>query len=117
MPAPVASGRRDPGQLLSALERLDAVVTDRLHGLVLSLRVGVPPIAVDPVAGGAKVTAQARACDWPALLSAERLDGASLDHWLAWALGPGRREALRRRVLLATARDPANALADLWHSS
>ncbi|TDC20760.1 polysaccharide pyruvyl transferase family protein [Streptomyces sp. 8K308] len=114
-----ADGRlcRSPGQLLSALERLDAVVTDRLHGLVLGLRVGVPPIAVDPVAGGAKVTAQARACDWPALLPAERLDRPALDHWLAWSLGPGRREALRRRVLLATARDPANALADLWHSS
>ncbi|MFD7508518.1 polysaccharide pyruvyl transferase family protein [Streptomyces sp. NPDC059853] len=84
-----------PEQLLSVLERLDAVVTDRLHGLVLALRCGVPPLAVDPVRGGAKVTAQARACGWPALLPGERLDPAALDHWLDWCLTRGR-AALRR---------------------
>ncbi|WP_371237484.1 hypothetical protein [Streptomyces pimonensis] len=54
--------------------RLDPVVTDRPHGLVLVLRVGTPVLAIDPVAVGAKVTAQAHACGWSALLTAERLD-------------------------------------------
>ncbi|MFB4194142.1 polysaccharide pyruvyl transferase family protein [Streptomyces carpaticus] len=84
-----------PEQLLSVLERLDAVVTDRLHGLVLALRCRVPPLAIDPVRGGAKVTAQARACGWPALIPAERLDAPALDHWLDWCLTRGR-AALRR---------------------
>ncbi|MGC3002882.1 polysaccharide pyruvyl transferase family protein, partial [Streptomyces sp. G35A] len=42
-----------PAQVQSVLARLDLVVTDRLHGLVLALRVGTPALAVDPVAGGA----------------------------------------------------------------
>ncbi|MFF8092662.1 polysaccharide pyruvyl transferase family protein [Streptomyces sp. NPDC016675] len=84
-----------PAQLESVLARLDLVVTDRLHGLVLALRAGTPALAVDPVAGGAKVTAQARACGWPALLPAERLAADGLEHWWDWCLTRGREEALR----------------------
>ncbi|PJE99583.1 polysaccharide pyruvyl transferase [Streptomyces carminius] len=88
-----------PAQLQSVLARLDVVVTDRLHGLVLALRAGVPALAVDPVAGGAKVTAQARVHRWPALIPAERLTEEELDHWWRWCLGPGRAAARRRRAL------------------
>lgn len=87
-----------PAQLEAVLRRLDLVVTDRLHGMVLALRAGTPALAVDPVEGGAKVTAQARACGWPALVPAERLaeDGAAeLDRWWKWCLTCGR-EAARR---------------------
>ena len=84
------------GQFLSVLERLDVVVTDRLHGLVLALRSGVPALAIDPVAGGAKVAAQGRACHWPAVLPADRTGPAELDRWWEWCLGPGRRLARRR---------------------
>jgi hypothetical protein len=82
-----------PEQLDAVLERVDLVVTNRLHGLVLALRCGVPVIAVDPVAGGAKVTAQARALGWPALVPAERLDDETLAYWWEWARGQGRRRA------------------------
>ncbi|MGP3969923.1 polysaccharide pyruvyl transferase family protein [Streptomyces sp. 6N223] len=101
---------RTADELLSALSRLDAVVTDRLHGLVLALRVGVPPIAVDPVRGGAKVTAQARACGWPALVPGERADGRVLDDWLAWCLAHGRGAARERLAALAGAPDAADGL-------
>ncbi|MDN0200645.1 polysaccharide pyruvyl transferase family protein [Streptomyces sp. S.PNR 29] len=84
-----------PAQLQSVLARLDLVVTDRLHGLVLALRAGIPALAVDPVAGGAKVTAQAHACGWPALVPAERLDVRHLERWWDWCLGPGRETARR----------------------
>lgn len=92
-------------QYMSVVRRLDVVVTSRLHGLVLALRAGVPALAVDPVRGGAKVSAQARACRWPALVTADRLAGggapreadrtsagadAELDRWWGWCLGPGR---------------------------
>ncbi|MDA8369773.1 MAG: polysaccharide pyruvyl transferase family protein [Nocardiopsaceae bacterium] len=55
-------------QFDSLLRRIDLVVTTRLHGLVLALRNGVPAIAVDPVIGGAKVRAQARAFGWPVIV-------------------------------------------------
>jgi hypothetical protein len=74
-----------PAQLEAVLSRLDLVVTDRLHGLVLALRAGTP----------AKVTAQARACGWPALVAAEHLETAVLDRWWRWCLTDGR-EAARR---------------------
>lgn len=83
-------------QLVSVLERLDLVVTDRLHGLVLALRSGVPALAVDPVAGGAKVSAQARACRWPAIVPAEEAGPAQLERWWSWCLGDGRKLAERR---------------------
>lgn len=84
-----------PAQVESVVRRVDAVVTTRLHGLVLGLKNGVPAVAVDPVAGGAKVTAQARAWDWP-VLAAETLTAAALDVALDSALsGPGRAAARR----------------------
>lgn len=79
-----------PAQLQSVLARLDLVVTDRLHGLVIALRAGTPVPAVDPVSGGARLTAQARACGWPALLPAERLEVRRLDRWWDWCLTGGR---------------------------
>ncbi|MGI5218130.1 polysaccharide pyruvyl transferase family protein [Nocardia sp. CA-290969] len=86
-----------PDQLASVFARLDAVVTTRLHGLVFALRAGVPVLAVDPVAGGGKVTAQAAALGWPALVSAEQaLDAGMLDHWWRWCLSPEAREHARR---------------------
>jgi hypothetical protein len=80
-----------PAQLESVLRRLDVVVTTRLHGMVLALKNGVPALAVDPVAGGGKVTAQARAWRWPAMVPADDLHPRDLDRHLAWCLsGPGR---------------------------
>jgi hypothetical protein len=73
----------------------------RLHGLVLALRAGVPVLAVDPVAGGGKVTAQAAAWDWPAVLAAEQVTEQSLlDERWDWCRSPaGRSEALRAAAL------------------
>ena len=48
------------GQLEAVLRRVDVVITTRLHGMVLSLRVGVPCVAIDPIAGGGKVRSQAQ---------------------------------------------------------
>jgi hypothetical protein len=97
-------------ELLSAMARLDAVITDRLHGLVLALRLGVPAIAVDPVRGGAKVAAQADACDWPAVVPGELLDAGRLDRWFSWCLTQGRYVATRRQSLLAESPDTADEL-------
>lgn len=68
-----------PGQFVSLLSTMDVVVTTRLHGLVLGLQAGVPVVAVDPVAGGGKVTAQAKALDWPVVAAEDAGDTALLD--------------------------------------
>ncbi|NJQ05581.1 polysaccharide pyruvyl transferase family protein [Streptomyces lonarensis] len=94
-----------PDAYLALLRRLDLVVTDRLHGLALALRVGVPAVAVDPVRGGAKVSAQARVLRWPALLAGESFSEERLDHWWRWCLSSaGRAAAGRRARLLARSR-------------
>ncbi|MFQ6855357.1 polysaccharide pyruvyl transferase family protein [Streptomyces sp. 35M1] len=88
---------RTPDQYLSLVGRLDLVVTDRLHGLLLALRAGVPALAVDPVLGGAKVTAQSGILRWPAMVSGENLSTVVLDRWWNWCLSPAGGAAARRR--------------------
>jgi hypothetical protein len=56
---------RTPEEVVSLVAAVDVVVTTRLHGLVLALASGVPALAVDPVAGGAKITRQAARLGWP----------------------------------------------------
>ncbi|WP_242900710.1 polysaccharide pyruvyl transferase family protein [Actinomadura terrae] len=106
-------------ELESVVRGLDVVVTTRLHGLVLALKNGVPALAVDPVGGGAKVTAQARAWSWPAIVTVPQvqdgadgpaLEAAELDRWWNWCLsseGVGRARA--RSDAAAAAREPAVA--------
>lgn len=105
---------RDPATLRSAAEaesliaRMDAVVTTRLHGLVLSLRAGVPAVAVDPIAGGAKVLRQAAALGWPHALPADELSDARLREALDACLSPEGAEAAR-----ACARRAVHAMGDI----
>jgi hypothetical protein len=51
----------------------------RMHGLVPSLESGMPVLARDPVDGGGKVTTQAQALDWPAVLDAGDITPDALD--------------------------------------
>ncbi|MET9000422.1 polysaccharide pyruvyl transferase family protein [Amycolatopsis sp. NPDC004169] len=75
-----------PDQFAALVSKMDAVVTTRLHGLVFGLKAGVPVLAVDPVAGGGKVTAQGKALDWPVVAAEEVADPALLDARLKWCL-------------------------------
>jgi len=93
---------RTADQFLSLVGRLDLMVTDRLHGMVLALSMGVPALVVDPVRGGAKVSAQARVVRWPAVIPAEALSARALDEKWTWCLSPaGKAAAERRRALFA----------------
>jgi hypothetical protein len=60
-----AGDLRTPSEVVALIQRADVVLTTRLHGLVLSLRSGVPAVAVDSVAGGAKLSRQAERLGWP----------------------------------------------------
>ncbi|MGW4065219.1 polysaccharide pyruvyl transferase family protein [Amycolatopsis sp. NPDC004747] len=77
-----------PDQFVAALSKMDVVVTTRLHGLVLGLKAGVPVLAVDPVAGGGKVTAQGKALGWPVVAAEDAGDPAVLDSRLEWCRSP-----------------------------
>lgn len=106
-------------QVGSVIARLDAVVSMRMHGLVLALRAGVSVLAVDPVAGGGKVSAQARAWDWPAVLAAEETDPARLNGLLRWCLSDAGRDAAGARAALAPSgggqlEELVGLLADEW---
>lgn len=77
---------RTPAEVESLIARMDAVITTRLHGTVLSIKSGVPPLVIDPVAGGAKVLRQAERLDWPVRFVADALDDAKLEAALDWCL-------------------------------
>ena len=100
-------------QVEAVVARADVVVTTRLHGLVLALKQGVPVLAVDPVAGGAKVAAQAAAWAWPVLLPRPGhpvLDRGELDRLWSWCRSAEGRA--RARSALGT-RDTPPLTADL----
>jgi hypothetical protein len=96
---------RRPAQAATVIARSDAVVTMRLHGLVLALAAGVPALAVDGVPGGAKVARQACALGWPHVLDATEVTDERLDDALAAVLTP------EARALAADCRD--RAIADV----
>ena len=77
---------RFPAQVEALIRRADAVVSMRLHALVLGLAHGKPVIACDAIAGGAKVSAQAGALGWPLVLQGGEIDRYSLDAALEHAL-------------------------------
>ena len=72
-------GLRTPAEVESLIARMDLIVTTRLHGTVLALKHRVPVIAIDPIAGGAKISAQARLIGWPVLFDVDNLDPVRLD--------------------------------------
>jgi hypothetical protein len=73
-----ATGLRTPAEVESLIARMDLLVTTRLHGTALALKNGVPPLVIDPVAGGAKVRRQAEVLGWPVVFTPETLDDRAL---------------------------------------
>lgn len=67
------AGIKNSRQFESIIRKADIIITNRLHGLVLGLKNSVPVIVIDAVAGGGKVTAQAKVLGWPLLIPAEAL--------------------------------------------
>jgi hypothetical protein len=86
---------RHASEVVSLVARADVVVTTRMHGLVLALREGVPAVAIDPIAGGAKVSRQAEAVGWAAALRVEELTDAELCEAYDWCLSDEARERAR----------------------
>lgn len=90
---PGRPGRRSPGEVEALLGRMDVVLTNRLHGLVLALKHGVPVVAIDSVHGGAKLRRQAEALGWPAVVGIEALDDERLTQEFEFCLTADARRA------------------------
>jgi len=84
-----------PAQVESLIARTDLVLTTRLHGLALALRSGVPVVAIDPIAGGAKIARQAATIGWPWCFVVDRLDASELDAAVQHGLTDSARHAAR----------------------
>lgn len=87
-----AAGLHSAAQVEALIARTDVVVTTRLHGMVLALKNAVPVVAIDPIAGGAKIKRQAEVIGWPYVVTADTLDDAVLDRMLDACLQPRARE-------------------------
>lgn len=81
-----ATGLRSPAEVESLIARMDVVVTTRLHGTVLAIKNGVPAVAIDPVAGGAKVRRQAETIGWPVVFTADALTDEALQRAFEYCL-------------------------------
>jgi len=91
-----ASGLRTPVEIESVIARMDAVVTTRLHGMVLALKNGVPAVVIDPIGGGDKVLRQAVTIGWPVAFTADGASVGRLDEALTYCLSEEARAGARR---------------------
>ena len=89
------TGLGSASEVESLIARMDAVVTTRLHGLVLAIKNGVPAVAIDPVAGGSKIVKQARVVGWPVVRTADALDDHDLSDALDFCLSAEARRLAR----------------------
>ena len=72
------TGLRTAAEIEALIARVDVVLTTRMHGLVLALKHAIPVVAVDPVAGGSKVTRQAETIGWRCLFRGEHVEATAL---------------------------------------
>jgi hypothetical protein len=93
------TGLRTPGEVESLIARMDVVLTTRLHGMVLALKNGVPPLVIDPVAGGAKIRRQAQSVGWTPCLLADQIRDEEIRAAFAECLtAPARERAAESRA-------------------
>ena len=83
---PNTTNLRNSVELESLIARMDLVITTRLHGTALSIKNGVPVIAIDAIAGGAKVSQQAKAIGWDICLTIDQLSDDTLQHAFDYCL-------------------------------
>lgn len=89
------TGLRTPAEVESLLARMDVVITTRLHGMVLALKNGVPALAIDPQAGGAKIVRQAAVLGWPVIFTADALTDEALQQAFDYCLTEDARAKVR----------------------
>ena len=76
---PNTTNLRNAAEVESLIARMDVVVTTRLHGIVLALKNGVPVVAIDAIAGGAKVVRQVETIGWSIVFPIDSLSDELLE--------------------------------------
>ena len=76
------AGLSSCAQIESTIAKMDAVITTRLEGFVLSLKNSVPSLVVDPIAGGAKLAMQCNKLGWQHSLIDASLGASSIQEGL-----------------------------------
>jgi hypothetical protein len=106
-------------QLVSVMGKMDAIITNRLHGMIFSLKSGVPFIALDGIKGGDKVSRQAHALQWPAMESVDMLDIEKLEKWFAWTQSEEAKSAVKSTIQMALIENSAleSDFKDIFSSS
>ena len=97
-------GLRNPAQIGSAISKMDTVVTTRLHGSVLALQRGVPPVAIDSISGGSKLSRQMKCIGWPLLIDVDELSAVRLEEAIDFALTEEAKKQARQCALSASKR-------------
>jgi polysaccharide pyruvyl transferase WcaK-like protein len=113
------TGLRSPAEVESVIARMDLLVTTRLHGTALALKNGVPPLVIDPIAGGAKVRRQAEVLGWPLVFTADEIDDDTLQLAFDYCLSPAARREARvcaddAHAVLNEVKDQFLADGNLW---
>src|SRR5262249_44936621 len=101
---PDRGGLRTATQVESLIARRDVILTTRLHGTVLAIKNGVPPLAVDSVVGGGKIRRQAEALGWPCVLPVETLTEQALQDAFSYCLSTEARAKAQACAALARRR-------------
>jgi hypothetical protein len=65
-------------QLEALIRKCDVVISSRLHGLVYALKNNVPVVAIDPIVGGRKITAQSKEINWPVIIQGKGISWESI---------------------------------------
>jgi hypothetical protein len=73
-------------QLESLISKCDYIISTRMHGLVYSLKCNTPVLAIDCIDVGAKVTAQAEAVGWPAIVNGDRITVEDIENGVKTAI-------------------------------
>lgn len=90
-----STGLRTPAEVESLIARMDVILTTRLHGVVLALKNGVPVLAIDSVAGGAKVQTQAKTVGWSVVFTVDNLTNDKLQEAFDYCLTDEARQKAR----------------------
>ncbi|HIK15531.1 MAG TPA: polysaccharide pyruvyl transferase family protein [Leptolyngbyaceae cyanobacterium M33_DOE_097] len=75
---PNKTNLRNAVEVETLIARMDLVITTRLHGTVLAIKNEVPPLVIDPIEGGAKVSRQAQTIGWKTVLTTDDLSDENL---------------------------------------
>jgi len=92
---PNQTNLRTAAEIDSLIARMDFVVTTRLHGTVLALKNGVPVLAIDPIAGGAKIVLQTETIGWPVVFTTDNLTDEALQQAFDYCYTEQAREKAR----------------------